>query len=76
MTQPTNPVKAIRAYCIDCSQSTSEVAKCVIPDCPLFPFRMGKNPFRTHRTLSEDQRAALRERLTVARSKSRAKTDS
>ncbi len=39
------PVKAIRAKCLDCSAgSRAEVRLCVMPDCPLFPFRMGKNP--------------------------------
>jgi hypothetical protein len=76
VTQPTNPVKAIRAYCLDCSQTASEVAKCVIPDCPLYPFRMGRNPFRTARVLSEDQKEAARERFRLVREKSRAKTDS
>ena len=54
----------------------SEVEKCVIPDCPLFPFRMGRNPFRTARTLSEDQREAARERFRLVREKMRAKTNS
>ncbi len=39
------PVKSIRKKCIDCSGgSLKEVRECVIPDCALFPFRMGKNP--------------------------------
>ena len=41
------PVKAIRKKCIDCSAgSLKEVRECVIPDCSLYPFRMGKNPNR------------------------------
>jgi hypothetical protein len=43
---PENPVKAIRAKCIDCSGgSATEARKCVAYKCPLWPFRMGKNPF-------------------------------
>ncbi len=39
------PVQAIRAHCLDCSGgSRAEVRLCVIPDCPLHPFRMGRNP--------------------------------
>lgn len=39
------PVKAIRKKCLDCSgDSRKEVRGCVISDCPLHPFRMGKNP--------------------------------
>ena len=54
-----SPIKAIRAKCIDCSGGNkAEVRKCVIPECPLFPFRMGKNPFR--KPLTEEQREARR----------------
>jgi hypothetical protein len=43
---PENPVKAIRAKCIDCSGgNATEARKCVAYKCPLWPFRMGKNPF-------------------------------
>lgn len=43
--QRTTPLKAIRAKCLDCScGSAAEVRECVIPTCPLFPFRMGHNP--------------------------------
>ena len=39
------PVQAIRANCIECSgDSKGEVRKCVIPRCPLYRFRMGRNP--------------------------------
>jgi len=42
------PVKAIRAKCIDCcAGQVAEVRKCVMPDCPIFPFRLGKNPNRS-----------------------------
>jgi len=35
--------KAIRFKCLDCSGGQqSEVKNCVVPDCPLYPFRMGK----------------------------------
>lgn len=41
------PVKSIRKKCIDCSGgSLKEVRDCDIDDCPLYPFRMGKNPNR------------------------------
>ena len=41
------PVKAIRMYCLECSgQSPKEVKECSISDCPLFKFRLGKNPNR------------------------------
>ena len=60
----TNPVKAIRAKCIDCSGGDrKEVSHCPITRCPLYPFREGKNPYRTPRTMSEDQREKAAQRL-------------
>ena len=39
------PIKAIRAYCIECSGGmTKEVKLCPVEKCPLFPYRMGKRP--------------------------------
>ena len=41
------PLKAIRAYCVDCSgEGWAEVRLCQIADCPLYRFRFGKNPAR------------------------------
>lgn len=38
--------KAIRGKCMDCTgQQIVEVRECNITNCPLHPFRMGKNPF-------------------------------
>lgn len=64
----TNPVKAIRAFCIDCcGGSSNEVKLCTAPKCALYPFRLGKNPYRTKREMTEEQRAAATERLAKAR---------
>ena len=39
------PIKAIRAYCIECSGGmTKEVKLCLVENCPLYPYRMGKRP--------------------------------
>lgn len=39
------PIKSIRAKCLECScGQTKEVLCCSIPDCPLYPYRMGKRP--------------------------------
>ncbi len=41
------PLKAIRAKCLDCCcEQPSEVRLCPCKDCPLYPFRFGKNPNR------------------------------
>lgn len=67
-TSNPNPVKAIRLKCLDCSAgSSSDVDKCSIRDCPIWPFRHGKNPFRTRRELSEDERERLKAQLAKGR---------
>jgi hypothetical protein len=49
-------LQVIRAKCLDCSYSASEVRRCTAIDCCLWPYRMGTNPFRPER--SEAQKAA------------------
>jgi len=42
-----SPVLSIRAKCIDCCcGQRKEVAVCDLVECPLFPYRFGKNPNR------------------------------
>lgn len=68
MPDITNPVKAIRAKCLECGDGTIvEVKECPITRCPLYPFRFGKNPYRTPRVLTEEQRAKKAEILRQAR---------
>ncbi len=55
-----NPVKAIRAKCLDCScDSADEVRKCPVTDCALYPFRFGKNPYRAKREYTAEQVAKM-----------------
>ena len=64
----TNPVKAIRAFCLECSgDSTAEVKSCPRSECPLHPFRFGKNPYRQRREMTEDEKRVLADRLREAR---------
>lgn len=59
-----NPIKRIREYCIQCvADQPKEVELCPITDCPLYDFRFGNNPFRTKRTVSEEQKEAFRSRM-------------
>ena len=45
--KPLTPIKAIRKKCLDCSGwKPAEVRLCEMTDCPLYRFRMGKNPNR------------------------------
>ena len=68
MSEITNPVKAIRQFCIDCNGgSLYEVKNCTSPNCALFPFRFGKNPYRTKREMTDEQKQAAAERLAKAR---------
>lgn len=64
----TSPLKAIRLHCLDCCcGSPVEVRLCPSKECPLYSFRIGNNPFHK-RTLTEEQRQALRDRISRARS--------
>lgn len=43
----TTPLKSIRQHCLECSGgSRLEVRKCNIENCPLYVYRLGKNPKR------------------------------
>lgn len=57
----TNPVKAIRARCLDCTGgSFQDVAECN-ELCALNAFRFGRNPFRKSKT--DEQRQQAREQM-------------
>lgn len=63
-----NPVKAIRAKCLDCCGGVlSEIALCPVKDCALYAFRAGRNPFRKKRELTDEQREQAANRLKAAR---------
>lgn len=67
MEEIKSPVKAIRAFCLECcGDSSSEVRECVSQRCPLHAFRFGKNPY-VHREMTEEQKQAAVERLAAAR---------
>ena len=67
-----SPLKAIRAKCLDCCCGDSkEVRLCPTEHCALHPYRMGKNPYRKPRELTDEQRAALSERMSKARQASK-----
>ena len=59
-------LKIIREKCMDCcTNQTSEVRLCAYTDCALWPYRMGKNPFRKHKiTHEQKQKAAKRLKRT------------
>jgi hypothetical protein len=56
-------LQVIRAKCLDCCvEQANEVRKCTAITCPNWPYRMGENPFRAERRMSDEQLAAARER--------------
>ena len=58
----------IRGRCLDCcAQQDSEVRKCTLITCPNWPYRMGANPFRAARELTEEQRKRSAANLARAR---------
>src|SRR5215469_16154353 len=64
--EPSSPMAVIRAKSLDCCAGhAQEVRYCVATSCPLWPCRMGSNPFRA--TMSEEVRTARATSLTKAR---------
>lgn len=44
MQHNLSPLKAIRANCLECSGNVpKEVKNCIIPNCPMYQYRMGFN---------------------------------
>lgn len=59
----TNVLRAVHLKCYDCSAfSSKEIKECPVKECPLYPFRQGKNPFRK-REVTDEERQKMRERL-------------
>ena len=57
---PMSPLKALRLRCIDCyGGCLKSVRGCTSKDCPSWPFRMGRNPWRA--PVSEERRQLGRE---------------
>lgn len=66
------PMRAIREKCIDCCCGfVSEVKRCTCSDCPLYNFRLGKNP-NIKRKYTEEQRQQMAARLAKIRPENRA----
>lgn len=64
--QPEPVLRAIRRKCLDCSGgSHAEVADCVVRQCDLYPFRLGKNPWRPPVSAAQRQ-ASRRNAATLA----------
>lgn len=56
-------LNAIREKCMDCTcGQTLEVKDCIDYECPLWKYRMGKDP-DLKRNYTDEQRKAIKERL-------------
>jgi hypothetical protein len=44
--RPLTPVRAIRQKCFECAGSLRAATRCEKEDCPLYPYRTGRNPAR------------------------------
>jgi len=45
----------LRRHCLACAENAAEVRRCSIIDCPLWPYRMGKNPHNPRRGINPFQ---------------------
>lgn len=44
---PLTPLRAIRKKCMECTcNAPTDIAKCTVTDCTLWPYRLGKRPRR------------------------------
>lgn len=59
---PNKPVSAIRQFCIECvgdggrKRASKLVRECPAVKCPLYPFRLGKNPYHKLNLTSEQRK--------------------
>ncbi len=60
-------LSAIRAKCLDCAATSHAVRLCECANCPLWPFRLGVDPWRKRRILTGDDRERQTARMHVAR---------
>ena len=59
---------AVKAKCLQCCcGSPKEVKNCPCIDCALYPYRLGKNPYRKSREYTEEEKEKLKERAKKAR---------
>jgi hypothetical protein len=51
--EPTDPNivrhKHLRKHCLSCAATPGKIHRCAIIDCPLWPYRMGRNPHHPRR---------------------------
>ena len=66
-TSKSDLLRIIRRYCLNCAGGQAkEVRLCRSEDCPLWLFRMGKDPYKTPKQLSAAQRENLAKGRMIA----------
>ncbi len=60
---PLRPLQAVRERCLNCAPELAFHGLCGIETCPLYPFRMGKNPSRAGKGGKGNFGGLLRARL-------------
>ena len=63
----TTPLRAIRQQCLRCvSGNPNHVKECTEENrCTLWKYRLGKNPNKKKRVLTEEQREVIRQRFKL-----------
>lgn len=71
MHEETNPLKLIKWHCKYncCAGVEKEWKECNNISCPLWVMRLGKNPNRKKRTITEEQKERFKERMKESRKK-------
>lgn len=64
----TTMKKAIKEKCLDCCCGQREEVKlCPAKGCPLWDYRLGDDPYRQKRVLTEEQKEEMVKRLQKAK---------
>ena len=54
--EPVDPtikrLTELRRHCLSCAENAAEVRRCAIINCPLWAFRMGRNPHNPRRGIN------------------------
>lgn len=64
----TSPLDACKEFCFECcGYDRTMVKNCNSTLCSLHPFRNGTNPYRKKIEYTEEQKEAMRDRMSKAR---------
>jgi hypothetical protein len=65
---PISRAEAIRKNCVECCcGNAAEVRRCHMTGCPMWPFRMGTDPYRAKQSEAQRAHSAARGRALAAR---------